>query len=805
MLNVKWAMIPLSAPNLAGNEWQYVKDCLDTGWISSAGSYVTQFESAVAAYTGARHAVACVNGTLGLHTALMLAGVKQSDYVIAPNLTFIATINAIKYCGAEPILLDIDPNSWQIDLDLLQEFLAANTRVVDGSCVHTESGRTIRAIVPVHVLGNMCDMQSLCSIVKGFGLKVVEDACESLGSFNHGKHSGTIGQLGVLSFNGNKIISTGGGGMILTDDDALAKQAIHMTTQAKVMSTGYEHDEIGYNYRMVNVLAAIGLAQIEQLPQILKRNKQRDSYYRSQLASLPGISFQSVDSEVNPNCWLFTLQCDRSTELLEFLRQEQIEARPFWRPMSELPMFTENIYVNRYDIAHTVYSKGISIPSSSSITDDELEQVVDTIKRFTNKAAVKAENKPVPTSAQKNELEDAPVKALETQGSVLPPEVDSSWKVQLFELNYDEREAQAAHDVIQSGWITMGDQIKQFEAEFEGLLQNRVKCMAMSSCTAALHTALSTLGIGPGDEVVIPALTFVADANVVRVLGATPVPADCESIQCWNVSADTILPRISKRTKAVMIVHYAGYPCDMDAIVELCKEHDLPLVEDVAHAPGALYKGQACGTFGEFGCFSFFTNKNLSIGEGGMLVSASPDLVKRAGFFRSQGMTSQTLDRHHGRSNAYDVALPGLNYRMDEMRAAIGRVQLEKLANGNERRKYLFAEYARRLADCPELRIPFGERSDCDPSYHIFPVLLPEGNNRSYIIEQMKADGIQTSIHYQSFRSFSTFDDLELPITEIADQVSSRVLTLPLFPTMSAAQCALVCDSLVSALTSAQG
>lgn len=783
-------MIPLSAPNLAGNEWRYVKDCLDTGWISSAGTYVTKFEQAIARYTGARHAIACVNGTLGLHVALMLSGVREGDYVIAPNLTFIATLNAIKYCGAEPILIDIDPASWQIDLNLLGEFLNTKTKLVDDTLVHIDSGRPIRAVVPVHVLGNVCDMQSLGQMAQSHGLTIVEDACESLGSFFEGRHSGTFGKLGVLSFNGNKVISTGGGGMILTDNDELAQRALHLTTQAKVSSTGYEHDDIGYNYRLVNVLAAIGLAQIEQLAGILERNKERDAYYRSHLTDLPGIALQAVDDRVNPNCWLFTLQCKQAEGLLQHFKDRQIEVRPFWKPMNQLPMFAENIYVNRYDVSQQVYSQGISIPSSSSITDDELAQVVDAIKEFVGNTKTHSENNRV--------LADTPqTKAGENSKQQAP---DKRWKVQLFELNYDNREAQAAHDVIQSGWITMGDQIKRFEAEFADLLQNRVTCMAMSSCTAALHTALATLDIRPGDEVIIPALTFVADANVVRVLGATPVPADCHSQDCWNVSAATIRKRITDKTKAVMIVHYGGYPCDMDPIVELCDEYGLPLIEDVAHAPGAQYKGQACGTFGDFGCFSFFTNKNLSIGEGGMLVSASPELVKRAGFFRSQGMTSQTLDRHQGRANAYDVALPGLNYRMDEMRAAIGLVQLQKLAWGNDQRRQICEQYFKSLARVPGLVIPFRELTDCLPSYHIYPVLLPKHSDREVVIAQLKAKGIQTSIHYQSFRSFSTFTDLELPSTDIADDISSRVLTLPLFPTMSDAQISLVCENLKAAL-----
>ena len=227
------------------------------------------------------------------------------------------------------------------------------------------------------------------------------------------------------------------------------------------------------------------------------------------------------------------------------------------------------------------------------------------------------------------------------------------WKVQLFKLNYDKRESQAVNDVVDSGWITMGEKTKEFESEFS-TYHDGVHCTAVSSATAALHMSLLALGVGAGDEVIIPALTFVADINVVRMVGATPVLADCESYEDWNISAKTIEKVITPKTKAVIVVHFAGYPCQMDEIVTLCKEKDIALIEDCAHAPGARYKGKSVGTFGEYGCFSFFTNKNLSVGEGGMLTTKDASLDQQAKYFRSHGMTALTLDRHKGRAITYD-------------------------------------------------------------------------------------------------------------------------------------------------------
>ena len=281
------------------------------------------------------------------------------------------------------------------------------------------------------------------------------------------------------------------------------------------------------------------------------------------------------------------------------------------------------------------------------------------------------------------------------------------WNVPLFELNFDDQESDAVQQVIDSRWLTMGDRIQSFESQFSSLIGNSVYATAVSSCTAALHMALLALDIKPGDEVIIPALTFVADINAVVMTGATPVPADSEALSDWNVSCRSIQDRITSKTKAVIVVHFAGYPCEMEAISILCKEHHIALIEDVAHGPGILYRGQQCGSFGQVGCFSFFTNKNLSIGEGGMFVTGDPELHQKALYLRSHGMTALILDRHKGRAVSYDVIQPGLNYRMDEIRAAIGQVQLQKLSTANTRRGVLVSHYIHCLSACDGVTIPF--------------------------------------------------------------------------------------------------
>jgi perosamine synthetase len=379
-------MIPLSVPYLNGNEWKYVKDCLDTGWISSAGSYVTQFEKQIASFVGAKYGIACMNGTVGLHIAQLLAGVTSEDYVIAPNITFIATLNAIKYTGASPILIDVDPHSWQMDLNLLENFLEENVVIREFQGVlqsyHKPTNKRIKAIMPVHVLGNMGEMNKLMEIASKYHLDVIEDSTEALGSCYQKKHAGSFGKFGVFSFNGNKIISTGGGGVIVTNDEELAKKAKHLTTQAKVCSMEYIHDEIGYNYRLVNVLAAIGVAQMEEFPTLLESKRKMDHFYRTQLNGVGDIVFQEVSDDVDANCWLFTFKTKYMRQLLNFLNDNGVQSRPFWMPMNQLEMFKKDIFISNDNQSEQVYASSISIPSSAGISLEEMQTVVSKIKLF---------------------------------------------------------------------------------------------------------------------------------------------------------------------------------------------------------------------------------------------------------------------------------------------------------------------------------------------------------------------------------------------------------------------------------------
>jgi len=375
-------MIPLSVPNLAGNEWKYIKDCLDTNWVSSVGSYVDRFEESLAHYTNAKYAVSTVNGSAALHISMLLSGVKQNDYVIIPNITFIASANTITYLKASPILIDVNQDTWQMDLDLLEQFLSDKAEIKNDSCVLKQNGRTIRCIMPVHVLGNMCDMDRLLEISRKYHLKIVEDATESLGSNYKTKHAGTFGLFGCVSFNGNKIITTGGGGMILTNDEKLAKKAKHITTQAKSDAFEYIHDEIGYNYRLVNILAAMGLAQMEQLPDFLKHKEKLFSNYTSAFKDLPDFRSQKITANVSPNNWLQTFVFKNAKELMKHLTEQKIQVRPFWVPMNQLSMFKDELYISNSDTSGSVYKNCVSLPCSTNLSFMDQEKVIDSILKF---------------------------------------------------------------------------------------------------------------------------------------------------------------------------------------------------------------------------------------------------------------------------------------------------------------------------------------------------------------------------------------------------------------------------------------
>ena len=362
----------LHEPTFAGNEWLYLKECLDSTFISSAGKFVNRFEVELAAYTGAKHAVAVVNGTAALHTALKLAGVGTNDEVLVPALTFVATANAITYCGAIPHFVDSEGRTLGVDAAKLREYLNANTTQHSGQCVNRKSGRVIRALVPMHTFGHPVDLDGVLAVAHDFNLALVEDAAESLGSYYHGRHTGTFGVLGTLSFNGNKTITTGGGGAILTNDFGCARHARHLTTTAKVPHAwDYLHDEIGYNYRMPNLNAAVGCAQLEQLPALLAAKRELFQRYHAAFAPVVGVSLMAEPEQCQSNYWLQTLVLDAAhapqrDAILQATNAAGFQTRPAWKLLHQLAPFKDCPTMN-LDGAQSLAQRLINIPSSPGL------------------------------------------------------------------------------------------------------------------------------------------------------------------------------------------------------------------------------------------------------------------------------------------------------------------------------------------------------------------------------------------------------------------------------------------------------
>lgn len=364
--------VALHEPTFAGNEWSYVKECLDSTFVSSVGKFVDRFEADLAQFTGAKHVIAVVNGTAALHIALQLAGVKPGDEVLTPALTFVATTNAVVYCGAVPHFVDSDERTLGVDPVALRAHLGHVSERRGGQCVNRFTGRVIRAVVPMHTFGHPVDMDGILALARDFNLEVVEDAAESLGSYYHGRHTGTFGRLATLSFNGNKTITTGGGGAILTSDRALAKHAKHITTTAKIPHAWeYRHDEVGYNYRLPNLNAALGCAQLEQLPTFLRAKRQLYERYRAAFSGLSGASIFAESVNCRSNYWLQTLLLEREFAdqrdgLLSRLNQAGFMSRPIWTLMHELVPYRD---CPRMELngAESLSRRAMNIPSSPSL------------------------------------------------------------------------------------------------------------------------------------------------------------------------------------------------------------------------------------------------------------------------------------------------------------------------------------------------------------------------------------------------------------------------------------------------------
>lgn len=380
--------IPLSVPNLKGKELEYVTNAVETEWVSTGGAYVDDFEKKTAEYVGTIGAVSCQNGTSGLHIALQLCGVTKNDEVIVPTLTFIAAINPVKYIGAEPIFMDCD-DSLCMDTNKLNSFCETECTFIEGKLINRKTQKHIKAIIVVHVFGNMADMENLIKIARRFNLKVIEDATEAIGTYYtegiyKGKFAGTIGDVGVYSFNGNKIITTGGGGMIVSNNEELLKKSKHLTTQAKSDEIYYTHDEIGYNYRMTNLQAALGLAQLEQLEAFIETKKVNYNLYKANIDKIEGLRLLEFRNNIRPNYWFYALYCEENfkmnrDELIKYLASQKVQTRPIWGLIHEQKPYIEN-QMYKLEKAKVYWEHVVNIPCSSNLSKEDVEYVIKCLK-----------------------------------------------------------------------------------------------------------------------------------------------------------------------------------------------------------------------------------------------------------------------------------------------------------------------------------------------------------------------------------------------------------------------------------------
>lgn len=370
-----------------------------------------------------------------------------------------------------------------------------------------------------------------------------------------------------------------------------------------------------------------------------------------------------------------------------------------------------------------------------------------------------------------------------------------NWRVPLADLDYGQEEEAAVLKVLHSKWLTMGAITQEFEDKFRQAVGVRY-AIAVSNATEALHLACLALGIGPGDEVITPSLSFVATSNAVLYTGADVRFADVIGPDDLTIDPEDIAHRVTPQTKAIIVMHYGGYPCRMKEILAIAEKYGISVIEDAAHAPGASLDGKALGSWSTIGCFSFFSNKNLSTGEGGMLVTDRDDVAEKVRLLRSHGMTTLTYDRHHGHAYSYDVVDLGYNYRIDEVRSVLGLEQLKKLVVNNGRRKAWTERYWQALANSG-VGLPFKDKKGV-PSYHIFPILLPNSIDRKIFMDSLRAEGIQTSIHYPPIHRFtyyrSRYGNISLPRTE---DISEHEVTLPLYPGMTEQKVDLVTEIVI--------
>jgi perosamine synthetase len=653
----------------------------------------------------------------------------------------------------------------------------------------------VAAVLTVDLYGQCADYARIEAICHRHGVRIVEDAAEALGAVYGERRAGTFGECAVFSFNGNKIITTSGGGMLVSHNPDLVARVRHLSRQARQRAPHYEHEEIGFNYGMSNLLAAVGRGQLQTLPQKLARRRVVNETYRAALDQCPGIAFMPEADYGRSNCWLTCLTVEPSLfgasreQIREHLESHDIESRPVWKPMHQQPVF-KGCHVRGGAVADELFEKGLCLPSGSSLTEAEQARVIAAIEESRQARVVVAKPSPEP------------------RGESVP----------FFRPSLGEPEKNAVRRVLDAGWLTSGREVERFEKEFARSVGSDY-AVAVNSATAALHLALDALGLRANEGVLVPTVTFAATAEVVRYCGAVPILVDCDAdslhidlrdaeLKISQATNGTLLDGLGPKKVVGMIpVHVGGLMADLAAIRTFASSHDLWVVEDAAHAfPAAWRAGEGgewvkCGQqTAEVTCFSFYANKTITTGEGGMAVTGSEARARRMRLMSLHGISKDAWARSSDAAWDYRIIAPGFKYNLTDIAAAIGIQQLARAEQMRITRERLAATYMRELGDLAELDLPVNP-PDRVHAWHLFPIRLRLdrlSTDRATFIDALRKRGVATSVHWRPLHLHPYYEESfgwrpeQFPN---ATMVWPRLVSLPLFPSMADREIAHVIDT----------
>ena len=782
--------IYLSSPTMHPESFYYMKEAYDTNWMSTVGENINEVEHITGELLGNQYAVALSSGTAALHLAVKLAGVKPGDKVFCSDMTFSATVNPVVYEGGIPVFIDAEYDTWNM-------YPVASEKAF-------ELYPDVKVVMLVHLYGVPAKIDEIRAICKRHDAILIEDAAESLGATYKGIQTGTFGHYNIISFNGNKIITGSTGGLLLTNNEEAANNARKWSTQSREAAPWYQHEEIGYNYRMSNVVAGVIRGQLPHLDEHIAQKKAIYERYKEGLKDLP-ISMNPYDAaNCEPNYWLSCMvihpeamckqQMSETTatydleegkscpiQILEALEKANIESRPIWKPMHMQPIYENNQFISRdgLDVGKDIFIRGLCLPSDNKMTVEEQNVIIEIIKECFGVQKGKAQNI---VSPEKRRI------------SFSPPDMGDDEILEVI-------------SSIKSGWITTGPKTKEFERQIASYIgTSRVACL--NSQTACAEMALHILGIGPGDEVIVPAYTYTASASVVCHVGAKLVLVDVQE-DSLEMDYEQLENAINENTKVIIPVDIAGIPCDYNKIFEIVerKKHlfkpsneiqkamgRISVSADAAHAFGAEYQKKKVGVFADFTSFSFHAVKNLTTAEGGALtwlpIAGIDDEViyHQIQLLSLHGQSKDAFSKAQLGAWEYDIVGPWYKCNMTDIVAGIGLAQLKRYPELLKRRREIIEKYDAALKPLG-IEVLEHYTEHYRSSGHLYLTRIPgiTLEQRQEIIVKMAEEGIATNVHYKPLPMMTAYKKLGFSIEDYPNAYKQYVneITLPLHTCLS--------------------